>query len=1115
MKSMTMTVAACLAALAGLACAIEIGPGPAVGTDKRGVTWYREFQDWGQADVRALDNNDDQYKFSDSYDMSRDLVALYAHDDGTNVYFRLDLFDLAYEAQAANVDMYLAIDCATGGQEWFPDYTDTRTDHPWEVCIGVYNSSAAAVYTTDWSNHVSQFVGYGGGGYWRSDLDAVEFGIQRQFLLDRGWNGQLASLNLQAFTCRDGTMGGGGEIAGADIVDHFGTLTRDTGDGNGLLAGAVAASSGAGRAKYAVVAHANQSVAAKTGTQGHIYADRSDLDLHPGFIRLLDTAEMFNLPVNLHISGTLLMSFLWANQDPAEAGYPARDGPTFLARVSRFVTNGPGSLVGGVLAEHIMPYFEGAVNQQSIAQNSELLDHLFGLSESEMKVMHVPERVIRSETNNPHARGNGPLDGKTFEDIAQSGFSATYLDEVTHLHWWFYPGEQTNAGWDTYNCGRWAGGQGNDEEVYHHKAHKMNGVICFMINDREDQSKFGNDDGGMARDTRYTLLQKARAGDSAQLTLVFDDWEAFAGNSFASSTPNNNADQIHTTLRWAANHPWIEVVNLRTVTDWAQGDGSWVIDHGYVYDKPSQTYEWLKRASEHSYDNWYYGSGAETSFFARVPPVRWGDAGPETPAGMPPYGDMNTTGTLFRDSWDAIQAIASTNLRRLAEWSFSAMVYETAWHDEDANPDQYKSRNYQDLAQGGFTRGVAAGNCDEAYEDSTGDNTSGWALRLHGHVRQLAALADVDRWVADVRSGAQGPAPQAVARDVDLDTQAEYILCNNKVYLCYERWGARLVRAFVYDTNALAGDALAVVGALVANPAEEHENEGADNNRCSAFKDRYNSGLNGNHYVDMDFAATPPTASAGSWAFVSSDGRVRKTVALDTGRDVARAAYAVAPDVGTLYTRFGFGPNQLDLMLNGPARLQKEQDASFRGLANSAGGAAYVVAGRNCGLVTNSIVNAGWDHRVLPLTEQFETWNTATNFTVAVAFSLASARDVDGDGLANTNEAALGTDPELADTDGDRMPDGAETIAGSDPRDAGSVFNVSRAATDAGEVMQLRLGPRTTSASLYDLWFATNLLATWQPLGLDWPGSATGGVLLITVTNRGPAGYYRSQVRRP
>jgi hypothetical protein len=1021
--------------------AITIGAGPVLqnslgdSMDKASNVWYQEFQDWSKDDVRALDTNNDQYKWNDANDTARDAVAFYSHDDGTNVYFRFDFFDLGFGVENSDLDVYVAIDCASGGNDWLPDFTDTKTDHPWEICVGVYNGSAASVYHTDWNNYAStQFVG----SYWRSDLDAVEFGILRNALTGAGWDGS-SPIHLQPFTVRDGTDYGSGEINAdaSDIVDHFGTLTRGTATSNGWYTGGITSTATTGRAKYAAVAHANQSVAPKGGTQGHIFTDRGDIGKYPGFIRMLDSAEMLNVPVNLHISGTLLISLQWARQDPTDANYPDRDGPTFIDRCRTFVTTGPGSLIGGVLAEHIMPYFEGDVNRKSIEQNSELLESMFGLTETDMKVMHTPERVIRSDTNSPYVSSDGPLDGKTFEEIESSGFDATYLDEVTHLHWWFYPNETNNVGWDTNNWGRWAGGQGNDEETYHHKVHKINGVYCFMINDREDQSKFGNDDSGMALDTRYTLLQKALHSDSSQLTLVFDDWEAFAGNSFASSIPNNNADQWHNTLRWAANHSWIELVNLEEVLRWATNDASWVVDHGYVYDKSMQTYEWLKRATEHDYDHWYYGwtNGSdlmEESFYGRTPLVH--DAW--TPGGMKQYGDMNATNTLIRDSWDTIQAITATNLRVLSEWAYSAMIYETAWHDEEAPSwwtsgswaDSYQSRNYQVT----FDR-LETGSYED---DLPADYTAGWATRLHGHVRDMGVMKEASDWVADIKSGAQGPTPSVYAKDIDDDTLDEYILCNDQVFACFERWGARLVKAFVYDASFNGGDARSVIGVPVANPAEESENEGADNNRCSAFKDRYST-TQTNLYVDLDYAyPTAPVSGSNFWIFVSQDTNVHKKISIAHGRPLISAEYTLRNEAGTLYARHGLGPNQMDLMLYGHSNIVKHFDATYTGLENTQGGEAYLVLGRNVSLVPTNISGAGWEARELPLVEQFETYNTASNFTVHLAFERDTARDLDGDGLNNTNELALGTNHERTDTDNDGIPDGYEVTYSLDPTNA-------------------------------------------------------------------------------
>ena len=51
-----------------------------------------------------------------------------------------------------------------------------------------------------------------------------------------------------------------------------------------------------------------------------------------------------------------------------------------------------------------------------------------------------------------------------------------------------------------------------------------------------------------------------------------------------------------------------------------------------------------------------------------------------------------------------------------------------------------------------------------------------------------------------------------------------------------------------------------------------------------------------------------------------------------------------------------------------------------------------------------------------------------------------AAKDVDGDGITNVNEVAMGTDPKNADSDGDGQNDGREQNSGSDPSNSESTF---------------------------------------------------------------------------
>ena len=96
------------------------------------------------------------------------------------------------------------------------------------------------------------------------------------------------------------------------------------------------------------------------------------------------------------------------------------------------------------------------------------------------------------------------------------------------------------------------------------------------------------------------------------------------------------------------------------------------------------------------------------------------------------------------------------------------------------------------------------------------NNTSGWATRLHGHVRSVGILADTAQWVQDIKNSVQGSNTVVVSKDVDDGLWNEYILKNNCVYLCFKRWGGRLVAAVA----VLAMACLASTPALAGKPLD-------------------------------------------------------------------------------------------------------------------------------------------------------------------------------------------------------------------------------------------------------------------------------------------------------
>jgi len=937
---------------------ITIGQGPVLGTLFGEDTYYEELMDWTSNDVRGLDPQGDAADASPAgYYWSRDLIAGYSRLENGNAYFRADLFDLAFGAENGNMDVYFLIDCAPGGTTTYPDgLSGSPASVQWDLAMCVYdavgntalkNSSGVNLGTNDYL-----------GQYFRADLDGIETGVKQSLLTSLGWNG-TSPINFEIVTAKD---------FDGNVLDSSGALSTGTIESK--------------RAKYSVVLHANQSLNKVDGIGSHIHHENISSGLDTGFRRALETHDMFNFPANYHLSGTLLAAMQWGVTPKSTSNEILQDGPTYINYLKDFVDadqndGRPGELIGGVFAEHIMPYFEGNCNKVTIDLFTDVMSNYFDIMPSDIDVMHVPERVIRSTTT-----GMSPLDGRTFEDIVSSDYTATYLDEVNHLHFWFYPSETPWAGFKS-------GESGIDltigEETYQHKIHKINGVYCFMINDREDNSKFWVQDDGLRIDTRYTLLEKARSSDQSQITVIFDDWEAFAGRSFTDQSGNDNYKRWNKTARWIANHPWIEVVTLKDALATALSDeANWVINQGTATNKEPSTYEWLRHACKdnvsnpkQSYDNWYYGtsfSGGEEDFYNHVPKIMGSTV---LPSGKI-HGDLNTSGSLMYDAWDAVEKMPAGRLKKLAEFSYAAMIYETAWHDEDET--SYQGNGYKPPWSAG--------------DDNGYDAISGWALRLQNHTRDVGVIAEAAHWVTNVFQANFGTNTITRQVDLDFDGENEYVIANNLIFACFEKYGGRLIKVFAIDwcPEINAYDAREIIGSPISNPSDltEAELEAGDSyfNRCSGFRD---SGQ-----VDSTYSAAPIANG-----FTFSSGGISKSITLQDGRDSLDASYTAT---GTTYVRFGLVPNNLDLLMKGQDVLEIDSASGYYGIINTnAGGRVYVKLGANASLNATPS-NAGYLNRVQALTEQVEIQGSEN-------FSTSLAASKDNDGIPDSYELVNGLNP--------------------------------------------------------------------------------------------------------
>ena len=1105
---------------------IVIGPGTT--TTVGAVSNDHAFTDWTAADLIALDyydgdginyNGEDIYHAYDGWDTSRDMVAFYAHDGGDpnavnpatgqhgdgNFYFRVDFEDLQAYAEQGNLDIYVAINFGSPGTGEYnlPDQIDTGTTMGWQAVVACYQTNVGTVYlwnknspthSTAIGQDLAQFGvtsrdqntanGFGK-AYFNSDIDAVEFSISRQALIDAGWDGSDATkLIYQVYTTKDGTQDnppGPGDIPGrSDIRDSIRNdwiasdywLDQPSIDGaNSVLRswiGLRADNDNGKKVKVISLIHGNQAI-----QPGTVMQDLINNGQGAGYYRPLDVHQAYNVPVTMHITPTLASAIQWAKVDP-NSPRQYRDGPALNTRIASLIQSGTIDLLGSTFSDHMLDYFPDSYNADNVALANSFLTQIYGSAPSN-KVLWTPERVS---------------DSNVLQKVADLGYPYTFVDQMRHIFKWF--GRSSALSDDGY------------------RINQINNTNALVINDTAGSYLLQNDDNGLPVLMRQLLNRKARDPQQDQVVIFENDWESFGVKA--------NADAYDKNIRWLASHPWIEIVtpdqivsnqvsynsNNTTATQWG------TVNRGTGLSVFNVAKDYVDHADEENYNNWYFGSNLEEPLSSKAFNIRTGVPMPTT------YGWLDgaaNPGGIVLAAWQALTSItpasgnSNSGLISLSRATMHASEFETAFHNQTAN----------DLSK--FSTGAYI------YPDTTFQNLAGFSKAAQSQTRDAAVYARVNTWAQAAAAGQYNGAVVSEQSDIDLDGENEYMLYNDRLFALFERIGGRLTGAWLRNTTT--GYVTQVAGNFVSYSGSETEEEGGGNFttgstqtvnafRTSGFKDWYakldNNGNGTFQYVNDYYSAAAAPSGVG-WQFTSSDGNISKIITLAPGSGELQANYTTTSFV-QLYVRFGLSPDLLDLLTAGQSHLGSlvssadEVDLINTSPTNATRAYVRVAGGSLSGATYNTaasdidapVVADTINMRNQAQTHQVEIQgNGSMSFVLGFATGAGAAIDSDGDGIPDwwtqqyfghpTGQASdlsrAGDDP-----DGDGLTNLQEYILGTNPLVAnGSGWGLTIVRTSPTTV---QLTFPTISNRIYRIYYSNTLNnPTWTQAGSDITGNGS------------------------
>jgi len=420
-----------------------------------------------------------------------------------------------------------------------------------------------------------------------------------------------------------------------------------------------------GTAKIAFLHHGNQSF-----SDNGSYALRYGMEGYIGnsYHRIFDTHEYYNVPLDIHISGTLLQSY------------------AFLRNDNDLINRMKGSLVdilGGFYAEHISPYVDIELNRFALYYEKIIDSSIVKKPgwQNYPTVIWIPERVWKSEAIMPYS-----LIDVLNQEYGKYDDNGKYIAPCIVID----------------DAAQWINSLSIDtRKVYKLIDQSGDYVFVVFIDSDARNNMVWNDISNPSNPLHQELVALSNDTDQQKVIIYGDDWEKAAGvagwDFGQAGAPSNSYDH---NISWIKSQNWIQPVHICEVAKWWGSD----IVNGYspgsvpeIYWNQLQysAYSELHSWTGGTYDNWYYDFKNTIAY------------------GCDSSIDMNSNSKRgdYEDLWkwgrEKLITTGDNNISRLGWIVLTGMLYETAWHTGPGGSLVYWGKNLWNHTRyaGGFWYG--------------------------------------------------------------------------------------------------------------------------------------------------------------------------------------------------------------------------------------------------------------------------------------------------------------------------------------------------------------------------------------------------------------------------